>query len=77
MFDKSVRNNETKDKADGVLPLLSAQTLAKRLRVSVRTLWRLRSAGKLPRPLRIGHSIRWRADEIDAWIRAGCPPVGK
>jgi excisionase family DNA binding protein len=53
--------------------LLSAQILAKRLGVSVRTLWRLRTSGKLPQPVRLGGAIRWRATEIDAWIAAGCP----
>jgi predicted DNA-binding transcriptional regulator AlpA len=53
--------------------LVSAQTLAKRLSVSVRTLWRLRSAGKLPQPVRVGGGIRWRSAEIDTWIGAGCP----
>jgi excisionase family DNA binding protein len=53
--------------------LLSAQTLAKRLAVSVRTLWRLRSSGKLPQPVRLGGAVRWRAADIDAWVAAGCP----
>jgi excisionase family DNA binding protein len=53
--------------------LLSAKTLAKRLEVSVRTLWRLRSSGKLPEPVRIGGVIRWRTADIDAWVAAGCP----
>ena len=57
------------------LLLLSAETLADRLGFSVRTIWRLRSAGKLPPSLKIGGSVRWRADEIDAWIRAGCPDM--
>jgi excisionase family DNA binding protein len=53
--------------------LLSARTLAERLGVSVRTLWRLRTSGKLPQPVRLGGAIRWRAGEIEAWIEAGCP----
>lgn len=56
--------------------LLSARSLANRLGISVRTLWRLRTAGKLPLPLKIGGSVRWRADEIDDWIRTGCPAIG-
>jgi len=55
------------------LLLLSAEALADRLGFSVRTIWRLRSAGKLPASLKIGGSIRWRAEEIAAWVRAGCP----
>jgi excisionase family DNA binding protein len=53
--------------------LVSARTFAKRLGVSVRTLWRLRSSGKLPQPVRLGGTIRWRSAELDAWIEAGCP----
>ena len=55
--------------------LLSAQTLAKRLAVSVRTLWRLRSSGKLPEPVRLGGAVRWRTADIDAWVAAGCPEL--
>jgi predicted DNA-binding transcriptional regulator AlpA len=53
--------------------LMSAETLGERLGFSVRTIWRLKSAGKLPQPVRIGGSFRWRADEIEAWVQAGCP----
>lgn len=53
--------------------LVSAQTLAKRLGVSVRTLWRLRGAGKLPSPVRLGGAVRWRTADIEAWVAAGCP----
>jgi predicted DNA-binding transcriptional regulator AlpA len=55
------------------LLLLSAEALADRLGFSTRTIWRLRSAGKLPPSLKIGGSIRWRSQEIDGWIDAGCP----
>ena len=55
--------------------LLSAKQLAKDvLSVSPRTVWRLRSAGKLPRPVEVGSSIRWIAADIDKWIALGCPP---
>jgi excisionase family DNA binding protein len=53
--------------------LISAEHLARLLDISVRTLWRLRSAGKLPDPIRIGGSVRWNAQEIDEWIAEGCP----
>jgi len=53
--------------------LLSVRTLAKRLGLSVRTLWRLRSGGKLPPPVRLGGAVRWRTADIDAWVDAGCP----
>ncbi len=70
----SVAIQEKRSNGVGQL-LLSAEELGERLGFSARTIWRLRSAGKLPQPVKIGGSIRWRADEIDAWVRAGCPNI--
>lgn len=53
--------------------LLPATEVARILAISQRTLWRLESAGRLPRAVRIGGSVRWRQDELYAWIEAGCP----
>lgn len=33
------------------------------------------SAGRIPAPVRIGGALRWRRDELLAWIDAGCPPM--
>jgi predicted DNA-binding transcriptional regulator AlpA len=39
-----------------------------------RTLWYdLRSAGRVPEPIRLGRRRLWRVDELQAWIAAGCP----
>lgn len=56
--------------------LISAEDLARMLGVSKRTLWRLLSAQRMPRPVRLGGSTRWRLDVIRAWIERGCPPPG-
>jgi len=53
--------------------LLSAKELAAILAVSVRTIWRLRSSGVLPKPVTIGGSIRWEQKRIENWIACGCP----
>ncbi len=53
--------------------LISAEELAKLMDVSVRTLWRLLSAGKVPQPVRIGRNTRWRLAEIREWIEKGYP----
>ena len=53
--------------------LISAEQVASILNVSTRTLWRLLSAGKLPEPVRLGGSTRWRLDQVRQWIDAGCP----
>jgi predicted DNA-binding transcriptional regulator AlpA len=54
---------------------LSAATLADILSVSIRTVWRLRASGKLPKPVEIGGAIRWRASDISEWSRLGCPEL--
>ena len=53
--------------------LITAGELAALLHVSVRSLWRLRSCGVIPEPVRLGNSVRWRRDEILCWISEGCP----
>ncbi len=58
---------------DTELVCITAKQLAAILSVSKRTLYRMRSAGQLPSPLRIGGVVRWRLDEIINWIEAGCP----
>ena len=53
--------------------LVSARDLARMLSVSLATVRRLDSAARLPRPVRLAGSVRWRADEIRRWCEAGCP----
>jgi len=60
--------------APAVEPLLAtARDLAAMLRLSLRTIRGMDRAGKLPKPIRIGRSIRWRYDELCDWIAAGAP----
>ena len=40
---------------------------------SVASLHRDNAAGRLPRPVRIGTSVRWRVSDIEAWLARGCP----
>jgi excisionase family DNA binding protein len=53
--------------------LLDAQGLAELLKVSKRTVFRLNNGGKIPAPVRIGGTVRWRENEIVDWIVAGAP----
>lgn len=57
--------------------LIPAGDVAAMLGVSERTLWRLLSAGKMPEPVRIGRSTRWRSAEVREWIERGCPGPGR
>ena len=53
--------------------LISAERVAKMMSISVRSLWRLLSAGRLVPPVRLGRCVRWRLAEVREWIDAGCP----
>jgi predicted DNA-binding transcriptional regulator AlpA len=57
--------------------LLSIKDLVAMLGIAPRTIWRLRDAGKMPQPVRLGGptrgAIRWRRTDIMAWIENGCP----
>lgn len=57
------------------LQLIDAEELARLLKVSTRTLWRLLAKGELPEPLYVGRSTRWRLDSVSRWIEEGCPPL--
>jgi excisionase family DNA binding protein len=56
---------ETNHTLDAVL---SMSELATRLRVSVQTIYDLRSQGRGPRGFRVGRELRFRTSEIDAWL---------
>jgi predicted DNA-binding transcriptional regulator AlpA len=53
-----------------VLPeLMTADDVAHVLRVSRRTVFRLRQRGDLPRPVELGRGVvRWRTSEIAAYV---------
>ncbi len=53
--------------------LLTAAAVGEVLSVSKRQIFRLNSCGKLPAPIRIGGSVRWRLSEIENFISMGCP----
>jgi predicted DNA-binding transcriptional regulator AlpA len=55
------------------IQLISAKQLAEKLCLSKRQIFRLNSLGKLPAPIRIGGSVRWKESEIAAWLAAGAP----
>ena len=49
--------------------LLTAQEVARRLSIGVRTLYRLVQSGALPRPLRFNRKlVRWRTADIDRYL---------
>jgi prophage regulatory protein len=54
--------------------LLAISDLAVALSRSPASLHRDDAAGRLPAPLRIGGSKRWRHADIALWVELGCPP---
>jgi prophage regulatory protein len=71
MTEQSTRTNGHNKLAEALA--VSARELSEMLSVSLRQVWRLNCAGKLPRPIRLGGSVRWNRAEIQQWFEAGCP----
>ena len=55
--------------------LLDVRDVAKLLKCSTRTVYRLSDGGILPRPRKLGALVRWSEIEIQAWVDSGCKPV--
>jgi excisionase family DNA binding protein len=55
--------------------LLDVQAVAHLLNCSPRHVYRLADAGKMPAPLKLGALVRWRRQDLDAWLAGGCKPV--
>jgi len=53
--------------------LLTVREVAVVLRVSPRQIWKLNSIARLPAPVRLSRSVRWRASDITEFVRLGCP----
>lgn len=53
--------------------LLSAKQLGEMLTLSKRQIHRLNSCGKIPAHIKIGAAVRWHAEEIAEWLKAGAP----
>jgi excisionase family DNA binding protein len=54
--------------------LLDVRAVAALLDCSPRHVYRLADAGRMPAPLRIGALVRWRHQDLDAWLDGGCRP---
>ena len=54
--------------------LLTAQAVGAKLSLSKRAVFRMRSAGLICSPVKVGAgAIRWRQSDIEKWISWGCP----
>ena len=50
-------------------PLLTVKDVAQMLQLSTRTIFRLAETGSLPKPLKIGGSVRWQAETIKEYLK--------
>ena len=55
------------------IQLLTAKDAAQLCRLSKRSWLRFNTCEKVPEPLRIGGSLRWRLSDIEQWQSMGCP----
>jgi len=52
--------------------LCNARQVAAMLGISTRTVWRLNDSGKLPSPVRLGSSVRWKLQSLLEFVDLGC-----
>lgn len=58
---------EVKDK------LLSVKVVAQILSLSSRSVHRLNTSGRIPKPVKINGAVRWRKSDIEQWMLWVCP----
>lgn len=57
--------------SDVALELLKVQEVARALKLSTRQIWKLKSAGRLPKPIRLNRAVRWRAADLIRFLELG------
>ncbi|QDU34898.1 Prophage CP4-57 regulatory protein (AlpA) [Poriferisphaera corsica] len=65
--------NGSQNTSKSLALLLRAEQVAEFLNISVAHVYRMRNAGKLPKPVKLGGVVRWRLDELKQWVAAGMP----
>lgn len=53
--------------------LVDALEASELLGISRAHFYRMHNAGRIPLPIRLGGSVRWRVSELVAWVNAGMP----
>ena len=54
--------------ANPEVEMMTVSDLAVSLRISVRSVWRQVSSGKLPPPIHVGRQARWPVKTIQKWF---------
>ena len=66
-------NSYWRQAMDAKPQLIRCRDLAAMLKVSKRSIWRMKTSKKLPRSIEFGGSTRWLLSDITAWLALGCP----
>lgn len=53
--------------------LAGVDEVARVLGCSARHVWGMTAAGKMPKPIRLGRSVRWSLPDLREWVNAGAP----
>ena len=61
-------NPHINSQTDYPIVLLTVNDIAKRMKLSTRSVWRLVDSGSIVPPIKIGGSIRWRSTDFDHWL---------
>ena len=70
-------NNLASNPANGAEQIaVSARTAAVMFDVSLATWRRWDSAGRVPKPARVGGTVRWLRDDLERWSKSGMPSRG-
>lgn len=54
------------------MELLTVKELAARLKVTPRQCYKLAAAGRLPKPVKLARSTRWKATDLTKFFEADC-----
>ena len=53
--------------------MLTVGDVAKLMRCSARTVYRMADTGRMPKPVKLGALVRWPRAVVENWIAEGCP----
>ena len=71
LYSEPVKDGNQAKPQDEIL--FAVGTVARLLDCSTRSVHRWTDKGFMPRPLKIGAMVRWKASAIREWIADGCP----
>ena len=69
--DESVRSGGKQP--DPQTLLIDTREVARLLGLGPRTVWGMANSGRMPRPIKIGRTVRWNYEALRKWVDAGCP----